>query len=179
MKKKLESWQPFPRFVHLKAVLCRVTTKQSLAQLFMLSRWLLSMECFPLKVSLWNSESWVLHFASFHTYAKFQDWLWCLSKVAGTPLSSSLDLSHPVKPWYDHHCPTWGHQLHMINDDVLLQLQGARGLCWWPPEGTLLGSDMYIFWNHRKHHAANVSQSCRPWTFWNFVLALVYDCRQT
>lgn len=80
-KKKRQSWQPFPRFVHLKAALRGVTAKQRLAQLSVLSRGLLS----TLKVSLWNSESWVLPFRSFHTDAKFQDWLWCLSKVARHP----------------------------------------------------------------------------------------------
>lgn len=84
-KKKRQSWQPFPRFVHLKAALCGVTAKQRLAQLSVLFRGLLSTACFPLKVSLWNSESWVLPFRSFHTDAKFQDWLWCLSKVARHP----------------------------------------------------------------------------------------------
>lgn len=47
-KKKRQSWQPFPRFVHLKAALRGVTAKQRLAQLSVLSRGLLS----TLKVSL-------------------------------------------------------------------------------------------------------------------------------
>lgn len=113
-EKKLQSWQPFPCFVHLKAVFCGVTTKQSLAQLFMLSRCLLSMECFPLKVSLWNFESWVTHFPSFHTYAKFQDWLWCLSKVARHPAV--------IIPWI---CLTlWNH-------DMIITVPREETSCAW------------------------------------------------
>ena len=52
VKKKLQRWQCFLSFVHLKAVLGSVTSQQSLAQLFILSHRLLSVQCFPLNVRL-------------------------------------------------------------------------------------------------------------------------------
>lgn len=178
-KKKRQSWQPFPCFVHLKAALRGVTAKQRLAQLSVLSRGLLSTACFPLKVSLWNSESWVLPFRSFHTDAKFQDWLWCLSKVARHPAVipwNCLTLRNRDKitavPREEASCTQTMTTSFSHFKGLADYADGHQRVLGWE----LTGTPFEITGNIA---AATISQSCRPRTFWSLVLTFVYDGSQT
>jgi hypothetical protein len=156
------------------------TTKQSLAQLFILSHHLLSMKCFPLKVSLWNSESRVLYFPSFHTSAKFQDWLWCVSKVAWHPAV--------IIPWI---CLT------LWNCDLIITAPREKASCTWNhdnvcPSTASCGSWVmlmstgniiwrgysHMFWNHASY-VATLPLSHRPLTFWSLILNIGYNDSQS
>lgn len=183
---KSQSWQSFPHVVHLTAVVCSVSMKRSLAQLFLPSCCLLSMECFPLKVK-WAFEILQAEcLLSYHSTPMpsskigFDVYLKWLSTPLSFPGSVSLcetvicsSLPHVRRPAAHEQwgCPSTTSRSSWI------MLMAARGYIVAGSGGGVC-RDIYTFWNYRKHHAVNVSQSCRPLTFWGFVLAFVDDGRQ-